>query len=73
MLFNVTFAGGQIECGSYRVNDGFLLGYVVATVSIKDVLGYAVGVNPRTPKVKIHLQTTKGGWVPPPPWILVFP
>ena len=31
--------------GSYRVNDGFLLGYVVATVSIKDVLGYVVDVN----------------------------
>ena len=25
------------------------------------------------PKVKIHLRTPKGGWVPPPPWILVFP
>ena len=31
--------------------------------------------NPRTPKVKIHLRTPRGGggWVPPPPWILVFP
>ena len=28
--------------------------------------------NPQMPKVKNHLRTPKGGWVPP-PWILVFP
>ena len=30
-------------------------------------------INPQMPKVKIHLRTPRGGWVPPPPWILVFP
>ena len=28
--------------------------------------------NPQMPKVKIHLRTPKGGWVPP-PWIFAFP
>ena len=29
-------------------------------------------INPQMPKVKIHLRTPKGGWVPP-PWIFAFP
>ena len=39
----------------------------------KLLLNNAFRFNPRTPKVKIHLRTPKGGWVPPLHWILVFP
>ena len=26
-----------------------------------------MSINPQMPKVKIHLRTPKGGWLPPPP------
>ena len=41
-------------------------------VTILGVLQQDNVVNPQMPKVKIHLRTPKGGWIPP-PWIFAFP